>query len=51
MIIILAVWYMDDGNIIKMVRFMVTISTQSFGKRENIILSQTLNDVYGIEYA
>ncbi|MEK7121938.1 MAG: hypothetical protein AAB857_04510 [Patescibacteria group bacterium] len=49
--IILAVWYMDDGNIIKRngTVYGYHLNTQSFGKRENIILSQALNDVYGIE--
>ena len=47
----LAVWFMDDGNIIKRNGkvYGYHLNTQSFSRRENVLLSQTLNDAYGIE--
>lgn len=49
--VVIAIWFMDDGNIIKRkgLVYGYHLNTQSFGKSENIILSQMLKDVYGIE--
>jgi len=49
--IILAIWFMDDGNIIKRNGrvYGYHLNTQSFSRVENVILSRLLNDKYGIE--
>ncbi len=49
--IILAVWYMDDGNIIRRNGkvYGYHFNTQSFSKHENLMISQALYDVCGLE--
>jgi len=49
--VILAIWFMDDGNVIRRngIVYGYHLNTQSFNKSENIILSRLLNDMYGVE--
>jgi hypothetical protein len=49
--VVLAVWYMDDGNVIRRNGRVCGyhLNTQSFSKLENTKLSQTLMNLYGIE--
>ncbi|OGN12858.1 MAG: hypothetical protein A3C71_00995 [Candidatus Yanofskybacteria bacterium RIFCSPHIGHO2_02_FULL_43_15c] len=49
--LVLAVWYMDDGNIRRQNNkiYGYYLNTQSFTKSENLILSQVLKDKFGLE--
>lgn len=49
--IVLAVWFMDDGNIIKRNGkvYGYHLNTQSFTRKENAMLINALKQVYGVE--
>jgi hypothetical protein len=48
---VIAVWFMDDGNIIRHEKRTVRgfhLNTQSFNQRENVVLKDCLHKVYGL---
>jgi hypothetical protein len=49
--LVLATWFMDDGNVIRRNGkvYGYHLNTQSFTKKENTLLSRALYNVYGIE--